>query len=284
MNPSIRNNRTQIHHRPHHYFIIGHCIAHCAFYIIYIIIQPAASSNIIMGYFHAASPSRSSLPSSYRGRSSPSPRARQTVSNNTASASAVAGGAYANAISSNHLCRPVNNSSGSGGSGYMNMTSPQRQPRQNYNNTSHHGTVVTPRRGGSTQTYAHSAAPQDRASAAAANHHTPKLFRHNNPFPKFTGTHVKIHRPPTPHRPTFSSSSSSANNNNNKKRSNISPSDNKKYKMELCKNFLKGACPFGSSCHFAHGVAELNRPDPMELVKEGKLLYVCEIWCATGAW
>lgn len=207
-----------------------------------------------MGYFQTASPNRSNVPSSYRGRSSPSPRARQAVSSASAGA-----GAYANGISSNNLCRPVSG-------GYMNMASPQRQ-RQYYNNTNASHGMVTPRR--SSPSHAHSAAPQDRASAAANYANNTKLFRHQS----------SMNRPPTPHRHTFTSA-----NNSGKKRSSISPSDNKKYKMELCKNFLKGACPFGSSCHFAHGVAELNRPDPMELVKEGKLLYVCEIWCATGAW
>ena len=69
-----------------------------------------------------------------------------------------------------------------------------------------------------------------------------------------------------------------------KKRASVSPAENKKYKMELCKNFLKGSCPFGANCHFAHGTEELNRPDPIELVRDGKLLYICEIWASTGAW
>jgi hypothetical protein len=70
----------------------------------------------------------------------------------------------------------------------------------------------------------------------------------------------------------------------NKKRASVSPAENKKYKMELCKNFLKGGCSFGASCHFAHGPKELNRPDPTEMVRDGKLLYICEIWASTGAW
>ena len=80
------------------------------------------------------------------------------------------------------------------------------------------------------------------------------------------------------HSPTQSSNSSS-------RRSSASPAENSKYKMELCNNYIKGkTCPFGDNCHFAHGVAELNRRDPIEMVRNGRLLYICEIWAMTGAW
>jgi hypothetical protein len=78
------------------------------------------------------------------------------------------------------------------------------------------------------------------------------------------------------HSPTQSS---------NSRRSSASPAENSKYKVELCNNYIKGkTCPFGDNCHFAHGVAELNRRDPIEMVRNGMLLYICEIWAMTGAW
>ena len=36
------------------------------------------------------------------------------------------------------------------------------------------------------------------------------------------------------------------------------PKPNEFYKISLCKHFAAGDCPFGTSCHFAHGEAELR--------------------------
>lgn len=36
------------------------------------------------------------------------------------------------------------------------------------------------------------------------------------------------------------------------------PKPNEFYKISLCKHFLQGECPFGDSCHFAHGEDELR--------------------------
>ena len=215
-----------------------------------------------MGYFH--SPARSSQPSAssaYRGRSSPSPHVRQN--HHRQSSSSAAGhhhpsqqslGAFP--ISSNGLCGVI------GGSGGAFAASPQRQQRQYV--PSH---PSTPQRSSSRHAPSSSsvvvprAAPQDRKFRPIA--------QGRSPAPS----------PTQQQQQQRSSPSSQA-----KKRASVSPAENKKYKMELCKNFLKGGCPFGASCHFAHGVEELNRPDPIELVRDGKLLYICEIWASTGAW
>lgn len=36
------------------------------------------------------------------------------------------------------------------------------------------------------------------------------------------------------------------------------PKPNEFYKISLCKHFMAGECPFGTSCHFAHGESELR--------------------------
>lgn len=204
-----------------------------------------------MGYFH--SPARSSQPSSsaYRGRSSPSPHVRQNHRQSSAAGHHPSQSLSAFPISSNDVCGVI------GGSGGAFAASPQRHyvpshpstPQSAVRSSSRHAasSIVVPR-----------AAPQDRKFRPIAQGRSPA---------------------PSPTQQQRSSPSAQA-----KKRASVSPAENKKYKMELCKNFLKGGCPFGASCHFAHGVDELNRPDPIELVRDGKLLYICEIWASTGAW
>jgi len=204
-----------------------------------------------MGYFH--SPARSSQPSpSYRGRSSPSPHVRQ----NRQSATAVhptSQSLSAFPISSSGLCGVIG---GSGGA--FAASSPQRQQRQ-YNVSSPQSSPHQ----SAAKAHRHAAAPQDR---------------------KFRPIVQGRSSPSSAHHSPITAQQRSSPSSQAKKRASVSPAENKKYKMELCKNFLKGGCPFGSSCHFAHGAGELNRPDPIELVRDGKLLYICEIWASTGAW
>lgn len=207
-----------------------------------------------MGYFH--SPARSSQPSSssYRGRSSPSPHVRQNHRQTSAAVHHPSQSLSAFPISSNGICGVI------GHSGGAFAASPQRQQRQYV--PSHPSTpqsaVRSSSRHASSSVVVPRAAPQDRKFRPIAQGRSPV---------------------PSPTQQQRLSPSSQA-----KKRASVSPAENKKYKMELCKNFLKGGCPFGASCHFAHGVEELNRPDPIELVRDGKLLYICEIWASTGAW
>jgi hypothetical protein len=103
--------------------------------------------------------------------------------------------------------------------------------------------------------------------------------RHSQQFRPITpqGGSGGMRSPVQQHSPTQS--------NKNNRRSSASPAENSKYKIELCKNFMNlGICNFGPNCHFAHGEEELNRRDPIEMVRNGRLLYSCEIWAMTGAW
>jgi hypothetical protein len=198
-----------------------------------------------MGYFHAVSPGRSSQLSSYRGRSSPSPHALH----HRQSAAVHPGQGHSDfPISSRSLCGVI------GGGGAFSI-SPQRQQRQYVPPHLSPQTVVNAHQAASV---VQRAAPQDRQFRPIVQGRSP------------------VHSP--------ISRSSPSPQTKNKKRASVSPAENKKYKMELCKNFLKGGCSFGASCHFAHGPEELNRPDPTEMVRDGKLLYICEIWASTGAW
>lgn len=51
------------------------------------------------------------------------------------------------------------------------------------------------------------------------------------------------------------------------------PKPNEFFKISLCKHFLAGECPFGDSCHFAHGESELRtfprRVEPQVTMTEG---------------
>ena len=205
-----------------------------------------------MGYFHSPARPLSQHSSSYRGRSSPSLHVRQ---NRPAAATQYSSRHFP--TSSNGMCAVV------GGGGAFASPQPQRQ-------------------------YVMSSSPQQSSlqSAAAkgkARHATGHMKRaapqdRNSFVPIAPGGGRSSANSPTQRSSTPSSQAKN-------KRASVSPADNKKYKQELCNNFLKkGGCPFGSSCHFAHGFAELILPDPRDLVREGKLLYICEIWASTGAW
>ena len=211
-----------------------------------------------MGYFHSPARPLSQQSSSYRGRSSPSLHVRQ---NNRQSVGVVAHHysshfPTSSNVESNGMCAVV----GGGGA----FASPQPQRHQYVSSSSQQSSLQSAAaKGKARHATAHMkrAAPQDR----------------NSFVPIAPGGGRSPANSPTQRSSTPSSQA--------KKKQASSPADNKKFKMELCKNFLKkGGCPFGSSCHFAHGFAELILPDPRDLVREGKLLYICEIWASTGAW
>lgn len=144
--------------------------------------------------------------------------------------------------------------SGSGNNGAF-VSPPRRQQQQQHPYAASPSPQARP--------FVPRAAPQDRHSQ----------FRPITP----QGGSGGMRSPVQQHSPTQSSNSS--------RRSSASPAENSKYKMELCNNYMKGkTCPFGDNCHFAHGAAELNRRDPIEMVRNGRLLYICEIWAMTGAW
>ena len=206
-----------------------------------------------MGYFHSpARPLSQQQSSSYRGRSSPSLHVRQ---NNRQSVGVAHHYSSHFPTSSNDICAVV----GGGGA----FASPQ--PQQQYMSSS------SPQ-----QSSLQSAAAKGKARHATAHMKRAAPQDRNSFVPIAQGGRS----PATSPTQRSSTPSSQA-----KKKASASPADNKKYKMELCNNFLKkGGCPFGSSCHFAHGFAELILPDPRDLVRDGKLLYICEIWASTGAW
>lgn len=133
--------------------------------------------------------------------------------------------------------------------------------------------VSPPRRQQQQHPYAASPSPQARPfvpRAAPQDRHS--QFRPITPQGGSGRSPVQQHSSPT-------------QSSNSSRRSSASPAENSKYKMELCKNYMKWKkCDFGDNCHFAHGVAELNRRDPIEMVRNGRLLYICEIWAMTGAW
>ena len=200
-----------------------------------------------MGIYNIVSPARSkqqSSSSSNRGRASPSAHA---IRQNRP------GSAQSQPFFSMSTYCGVIGSGGNNGSGAF--ASPPRRLLQQQ-----HPYAASP--SPQAQPFVPRAAPQDRQ------------FRPITP----QGGSGGMRSPVQQHSPTQSSNSSS-------RRSSASPAENSKYKMELCNNYIKGkTCPFGDNCHFAHGVAELNRRDPIEMVRNGMLLYICEIWAMTGAW
>ena len=204
-----------------------------------------------MGYFSSPARPLSQQSSSYRGRSSPSLHVRQ---NRPAAATQYSSHHFT--VSSNGMCTVI------GGGGAFASPQPQRQyvsssPQQ----SSLQSAAAKGKARHDATAHMKRAAPQDR----------------NSSFVPISQGGRSPANSPTQRSSTPSSQT--------KKKASASPADNKKYKMELCNNFLKkGGCPFGSSCHFAHGFAELILPDPRDLVRDGKLLYICEIWASTGAW
>lgn len=208
-----------------------------------------------MGYFHAVSPGRALQPSAYRGRSSPSPHANLHRQSGVVHPSQTQ--SY-RPFSSSSLCGVI-----SGGGGAFTV-SPQRQQRQQQ--------YVSPRSSPQSGVKARQAAVTPYRAAPQDRGFHPIVQQGRSPT-----------QSPAP-RSSPSSRSSASSSSQAKKRASVSPAENKKYKQELCKNHIKGSCPFGASCHFAHGADELNRPDPKEMVRDGKLLYPCEIFTSTGAW
>ena len=66
-----------------------------------------------------------------------------------------------------------------------------------------------------------------------------------------------------------------------------SPTPNRKYKTELCRNMSeRGFCPFKENCHYAHSKKEQerNKPTAEDSMKEQKLLLPCLIMMMTGHW
>ena len=204
-----------------------------------------------MGYFHSPARPLSQQSSSYRGRSSPSLHVRQ---NRPAPAAATQYSSHHFPVSSNGMCTVI------GGGGAFASPQPQRQYVSSSPQQSSLQSAAAKGKARHATAHMKRAAPQDR----------------NSFVPIAQGGRSPANSP---------TQRSSTPSSQAKKKASASPADNKKYKMELCNNFLKkGGCPFGSSCHFAHGFAELILPDPRDLVRDGKLLYICEIWASTGAW
>ena len=203
-----------------------------------------------MGYFSSPARPLSQQSSSYRGRSSPSLHVRQ---NRPAAATQYSSHHFT--VSSNGMCTVI------GGGGAFASPQPQRQYVSSSPQQSSLQSAAAKGKARHATAHMKRAAPQDR----------------NSSFVPISQGGRSPANSPTQRSSTPSSQT--------KKKASASPADNKKYKMELCNNFLKkGGCPFGSSCHFAHGFAELILPDPRDLVRDGKLLYICEIWASTGAW
>lgn len=203
-------------------------------------------------YHHVVLPGRAAYqqqqPSSaYRGRSSPSPHANRHQP--AAAAAHLRPSQFA--ASGSNFCGVIIDGGGSA------FTVPSQRLQQQRKYLSPHSSHQSVGPAHQRVVVAH-AAPQDRHATQ---------FR---PIVPVTRSAVQS--------PTSSKSPSSQTN----KRAPVSPKGNGKYKMELCKNYPD--CAFGEKCIFAHGPEEINRPDPGEMVRDGRLLYVCEIFASTGAW
>lgn len=79
----------------------------------------------------------------------------------------------------------------------------------------------------------------------------------HGPFCRYK--HTKRPREDLPVVADFSVGLTQMQANNKETTRRPAPKPNEFYKISLCKHFLSGECPFGDSCHFAHGEAELRQ-------------------------
>ena len=134
-------------------------------------------------------------------------------------------------------------------------------------------------------------APQCSSLASrTSNSHSPTSVA----IGAFTGGHSsrlggggRYDSPRTPRGSTGSYHVGGGNINGSTRPGVASPTPNRKYKTELCRNMSeRGFCPFKENCHYAHSKKEQerNKPTAEDSMKEQKLLLPCLIMTMTGHW